>query len=102
MLTLFLRHRAPPTRRSIAVSISLTCGKDPERPIDGATWAAMTAQNAAQKLCDTGDMVIVHRMFRRECALLPRLVAAVEGGDLTQARAVAGHAREVLDILHHH
>jgi hemerythrin-like domain-containing protein len=77
-------------------------GRDPQRPIDAAAWAAMTAPSAAQKLCDTSDMVIVHRMFRRECALLPQLVAAVAGGDLPQARTVAGHAREVLDMLHHH
>ncbi len=74
----------------------------PERPIDAAAWAAMTAPSAAQKLCDTSDMVIVHRMFRRECALLPKLVAAVAGGDVARARTVAGHAREVLDMLHHH
>jgi hypothetical protein len=44
----------------------------------------------------------VHRMFRRECAQLPHLVAAVAGGDVVRARTVAGHAREVLDMLHHH
>jgi hypothetical protein len=77
-------------------------GRNPQRPIDGAAWAAMTSPSAAQKLCDTSDMVIVHRMFRRECALLPQLVAAVAGGDLARARTVAGHAREVLDMLHHH
>jgi hemerythrin-like domain-containing protein len=77
-------------------------GRDAQRPIDAAAWAAMTAPSAAQKLCDTSDMVIVHRMFRRECALLPQLVAAVAGGDLARARTVAGHAREVLDMLHHH
>jgi hemerythrin-like domain-containing protein len=76
--------------------------RDPQRPIDAAAWAAMTAPSAAQKLCDTSDMVIVHRMFRRECALLPQLVAAVAGGDVARARTVAGHAREVLDMLHHH
>ena len=62
----------------------------------------MNAPSAAHKLCDTSDMVIVHRMFRRECALLPQLVAAVAGGDVARARTVAGHAREVLDMLHHH
>jgi hemerythrin-like domain-containing protein len=62
----------------------------------------MTAPSATQKLCDTSDMVIVHRMFRRECALLPQLVAAVAGGDVARARTVAEHAREVLDMLHHH
>jgi hemerythrin-like domain-containing protein len=74
-------------------------GRDPEQPIDAAVWAAMAAP---QKLCDTSDMVIVHRMFRRECAQLPHLVAAVAGGDVVRARTVAGHAREVLDMLHHH
>jgi hemerythrin-like domain-containing protein len=77
-------------------------GRDPEQPIDAAAWAAMTGPTAAQKLCDTSDMVIVHRMFRRECALLPQLVAAVPAGDVARARTVAGHAREVLDMLHHH
>jgi hemerythrin-like domain-containing protein len=76
--------------------------RDPERPIDAAAWDAMNAPTTAQKLCDTSDMVIVHRMFRRECALLPKLVAAVAGGDVARARTVAGHAREVLDMLHHH
>jgi hemerythrin-like domain-containing protein len=74
-------------------------GRGARRPIDGA---AVTAPSGAQKLCDTRDMVIVHRMFRRECALLPKLVAAVGGGDLARVRAVARHAREVLDMLHHH
>ena len=77
-------------------------GRDPEQPIDAAAWAAMTAPSAAPKLCDTSDMVIVHRMFRRECALLPQLVAAVPAGDVARARTVARHAREVLDMLHHH
>jgi hemerythrin-like domain-containing protein len=54
------------------------------------------------KLCDTSDMVIVHRMFRRECALLPQLVAAVPVGDVARARTIARHVREVLDMLHHH
>ena len=77
-------------------------GRDPQRPMDAAAWAPMTAPSAAQKLCDTSDMVIVHRMFRRECALLPQLVAAVAGGDVARARTVARHAREVIDMLHHH
>jgi hemerythrin-like domain-containing protein len=77
-------------------------GRDPERAIDAAARDAMNVPTAAEKLCDTSDMVIVHRMFRRECALLPKLVAAVAGGDVARARTVAEHAREVLDMLHHH
>jgi len=77
-------------------------GRNPEQPIDGAASAAEKVCAAAPKLCDTSDMVIVHRMFRRECALLPQLVAAVPVGDVTRARTIAEHVREVLDMLHHH
>jgi hemerythrin-like domain-containing protein len=77
-------------------------GRDPAQPIDAAAWAAMNTPSAAPKLCDTSDMVIVHRMFRRECAMLPKLVAAVAAGDVARAHTVARHAREVLDMLHHH
>ncbi|MGB9249793.1 MAG: hemerythrin domain-containing protein [Mycobacterium sp.] len=76
--------------------------RDAERLIDAAAWDAMDATATLQKLCDTSDMVIVHRMFRRECAMLPKLVAGVASGDVARARTVAGHAREVLDMLHHH
>jgi hemerythrin-like domain-containing protein len=77
-------------------------GRDPEQPIDATAWANTNVSTAAPKLCDTSDMVIVHRMFRRECALLPQLVAAVPVGDVARARSVAGRIREVLDMLHHH
>ena len=77
-------------------------GRDPERPSDAAAWGTMSAPTAVQKLCDTSDMVIVHRMFRRECALLSQFVAAVPAGDIARARTVTRHAREVLDMLHHH
>lgn len=77
-------------------------GRDPEQPIDATAWANTNVCTAGPKLCDTSDMVIVHRMFRRECALLPQLVDAVPDGDVARARSVAGHVREVLDMLHHH
>ena len=94
-----VHENTEPSRERILEQIR---GGDTQRPIDAATWLAMTAPSAAQKLCDTSDMVIVHRMFRRECALLPQLVTAAAGGDVAQSRTVAGHAREVLDMLHHH
>ena len=75
------------------MSISLTCGP---------SGTVITGETEEEKLCDTSDMLIVHRMFRRECALLPKLVAAVASGDVVRARTVAGHARELLDMLHHH
>lgn len=52
--------------------------------------------------CETHDMVVVHRVFRREFALLPRMVRAVGPGDVDQARVVAAHAREMTEMLHHH
>ncbi len=52
--------------------------------------------------CDTTDMRIVHRLFRREFRLLPGLVCSVKPGDLGRAGIVAGHADEQIDALHHH
>lgn len=57
---------------------------------------------AAAPGCDTTDMRMVHRVFRRELGLLPALVAAVPPGDVTRARRVARHAEEHLDALAHH
>lgn len=53
-------------------------------------------------LCDTHDMVVVHRVFRREFGLLPRMIAGVRVGDTERARLVATHATELIDGLHHH
>lgn len=52
--------------------------------------------------CETHDMVVVHRVFRREFALLPRMVRAVVPGDIEQAAVVETHAREMTAMLHHH
>jgi hemerythrin-like domain-containing protein len=51
---------------------------------------------------DTRDMYVVHRVFRRESALMPRLVRAVAPGDTDRARVVAGHFRDYALGLHHH
>jgi hemerythrin-like domain-containing protein len=51
---------------------------------------------------DTHDMYVVHRVFRRESALMPRLVRAVRSGDTARARVVAGHFRDYALGLHHH
>ncbi|CCK24540.1 hypothetical protein BN159_0161 [Streptomyces davaonensis JCM 4913] len=50
----------------------------------------------------THEMVVVHRVFRRESALLPRLVRAVADGDTARIPVVAGHLREYMAGLHHH
>jgi hemerythrin-like domain-containing protein len=51
---------------------------------------------------NTHDMVIVHRAFRREFGLLPKMVATVHPGDTARARIVHDHAREMVSALHHH
>jgi iron-sulfur cluster repair protein YtfE (RIC family) len=52
--------------------------------------------------CETHDMVLVHRVFRREFTLAPRLVRATAAGDTSQAAIVAGHIGEMMHMLHHH
>jgi len=56
---------------------------------------------AAERV-DTHEMVIVHRLFRREFRLLPGLVRQVPAGDRDRAAVVAGHAADMTFTLHHH
>ncbi|MGI5236554.1 hemerythrin domain-containing protein [Dactylosporangium sp. CA-139066] len=48
------------------------------------------------------EMVVVHRVFRRESRNLPDLVAAARVGDTARAVLLAGLAREYIEGLHHH
>jgi hemerythrin-like domain-containing protein len=48
------------------------------------------------------EMVIVHRVFRRELTILPRLVRQAGDGDTDRAATLAGALRLVLGGLHHH
>lgn len=48
------------------------------------------------------EMVIIHRAFRRELTLLPRLIREVEEGDAQRAATLAAAVRLVLGGLHHH
>lgn len=50
----------------------------------------------------THEMIVVHRIFRRESALLPRLVRAVPDGGTPRATKVAQHLRDYLEGLHSH
>ncbi len=59
------------------------------------------AQSTATKP-DVQEMVIVHRMFRREYRLAPVLVRGVAPGDRSRAAVVAAHLRELTVLLHHH
>lgn len=51
---------------------------------------------------DTYDMIVVHRVFRREFALLPDLIRDVAPGDRSRSRTLAGHYRLVAAVLEHH
>src|SRR5919107_119484 len=61
----------------------------------------MTDQMVRQRP-DTHDMFVVHRVFRREAALMPRLVRHVRPGDVARAAHVADHFRGYALGLHHH
>jgi hemerythrin-like domain-containing protein len=62
----------------------------------------MTTQHTYPARVDTHDMVVVHRVFRREFRLLPRLVRTVSAGDTARATRVNQHAKEILTALHYH
>jgi len=51
---------------------------------------------------DMHDMVVVHRVFRRELRSIPELLLATAPGDVDRAAVVAGHARLILSGLHLH
>ncbi len=51
---------------------------------------------------DTHDMVVAHRVFRRELRLLPQLVRGVAPGDTARAAVLADHGRLILRGLHLH
>ena len=38
---------------------------------------------------DTHDMIVVHRVFRRESALMPKLIQAAPDGDTARAQVLA-------------
>lgn len=58
--------------------------------------------NTITERVDTWDMVVVHRYFRREFALLPELVRGVAARDIEHARLVGAWAADLIDALHHH
>jgi hemerythrin-like domain-containing protein len=51
---------------------------------------------------DTHEMVIIHRVFRREFGLLPDLIDHVTVGDTERAALVGEHLTDVVFSLHHH
>jgi hemerythrin-like domain-containing protein len=50
----------------------------------------------------TQEMVVIHRVFRREFHLLPDLISAVAVGNTERAGVLAEHLTDVVTSLHHH
>lgn len=50
---------------------------------------------------DTHEMVLIHRVIRREFGRLPALFRSA-AGDRARSKVVGAHAREMLDFLHTH
>ena len=48
------------------------------------------------------DLILVHKVFRRELRLLPALVRAVPADRADRAALLAGHYREIATALRHH
>jgi hypothetical protein len=70
------------------------------RPVRSSIRGGIMAMTA--EIVDTNEMVIVHRLFRREFRLLPVLVQRVPADDRDRAAVVAGHAADMTFTLHHH
>jgi hypothetical protein len=66
---------------------------------------ARTARRAAAERaprCLSTDMLLVHKVFRREFGMLPALIAGVSAGNTDRAGMVAAHCRELATALRHH
>lgn len=62
----------------------------------------MTTTIAAVQRPDTHDMIVVHRIFRRESGLMPRLIRAVPDGDTARAQVLADAFGDYQMGLHFH
>ena len=54
-----------------------------------------------QSPIDTHDMILIHRVIRREIGQLPQMLRGA-ANDPTRARLIGAHAAEMLDFLHVH
>jgi len=63
--------------------------------------SAVSAPSNTEKSLTT-DMVLVHKVFRRELRLLPLLIGDVDGADRPRAELLAAHCRALTTALRHH
>ena len=61
----------------------------------------MTMTTATQSI-DVHEMIVIHRVFRRELDAIPALIRGARDGDRSRARVVSDHVRLILDGLHMH
>ena len=62
----------------------------------------MTTTTTTTQRPDTHEMIVIHRVFRRESDMLPRLIRAVPDGDTARAQVVARHFGDYQLGLHFH
>jgi hemerythrin-like domain-containing protein len=62
----------------------------------------MTIPSTVVQRPDTHDMIVVHRVFRRESDLMPRLIRTVRDGDTGRARVLADAFGDYQLGLHMH
>jgi hemerythrin-like domain-containing protein len=55
-----------------------------------------------EPMADSRDMIVVHTMFRKQFAAIPRLVGAVADGDHDRASIIADHVEWMVAFLHAH
>ena len=79
---------------------SLRSREHPNIPPERRDHRGATATTAGPGV-DTHDMVLIHRVIRREIGQLPRLFRAA-ANDPARSKIIGAHAREMLDFLHHH
>jgi hemerythrin-like domain-containing protein len=53
-------------------------------------------------MIDTVDMLMAHRVFRRELRNAPELIGGVKAGDTKRSALIADHLGYIVDGLHHH
>jgi hemerythrin-like domain-containing protein len=58
--------------------------------------------STTEPMADSRDMIVVHTMFRRQFAAIPRLVSEVAAGDRDQVSIVADHVAWMVEFLHAH
>lgn len=62
----------------------------------------MSASAANGQQPNVAEMVVIHKIFRREFVLFPKLLREVSDGDTERAKVLAKFLRLLLDGLHEH